>query len=405
MKLKFLLKFAILNFWSHKMRAILTVAAVTIGVAAIIFLVSLGFGLEHLVTQQVVNFEAFSIVDVPSASLKTLGVGQSIIDKIKAVPHVVEVEPAVSFAGRFKVTGSDNSTEVVANAATQRYYEFSSLATENGAMPQGENEVAISADYPKLVNLDEKSLIGKSIDLEAIIPQEYLPRDEIVDPDKKVALETGSYKVVGIVPSQNTPTIIMNLSGTKKLKVIQYTSLKVKSDSSDTTVIQEVRKGIENIGMSTEYVGDTIAQITQVFSVFRVILGLFGLIALIVAAIGTFNTLTISLLERLREIGLLKALGMTSPNIYRLFITESLFISFSGGILGIILGTGVGQAINYVLSYMARQAHVDKVAIFTTPITFGIGVAIFSLLVGFLTGWYPARRAVRTNALDALRYE
>ena len=405
MRLGFVFKFAVANFWSHKMRALLTIAAVTIGVAAIIFLVSLGFGLERLVTQQVVNFQAFSIIDVPSASLKTLGVGDDIINKIKAVPHVVETEPAVSLAGRFKIAGADNSTEVVVNAATQQYYQFSSLTTQLGSMPKGENEIVVSADYPKLVNVDEKSLIGKEVSLEAIIPQEYLEKGVPVDREKNVAVEDGDYKIVGIIPSQNTPTLVMDLSGIKKLHVAQYSSLKVKTDSSDATIIQEVRKGIENIGMSTEYVGDTVAQITQVFSVFRIILGFFGLIALIVAAIGTFNTLTISLLERLREVGLLKALGMTSPDIYRLFIGESLFISFAGGVFGILLGIGIGQAINQVLAYMARQAHVDKVSIFMTPISFGVGVAVFSLLVGFLTGWYPASRAVKTDALDALRYE
>lgn len=405
MRPEFILKFAILNFWSHRMRALLTIAAVSIGVASIIFLVSLGFGLEHLVTEQVVNFEAFSVIDVPSANLKTIGIGDDIINRIKSFAHVIEVEPSVNFAGRFKIKGSDNSTEVVINAASDQYFRFSNLATTLGNMPTGDNEVAVSSDYSKLVNVDDKSLIGEMVSLESIVPQEYLAKDIVVDPDQKVAIRSGEYKIVGILAAQNTPTIIMTLKSVQNLGVVQYSSLKVKADGTDADTVAVVRKSIENVGLSTEYVGDTINQITQVFSVFRIILGLFGLIALIVAAIGTFNTLTISLLERLREIGLLKALGMTSPDVYKLFLAESLFISFIGAVIGIFLGSGIGQLINTLLSVMAKRANADNVSIFLTPILFGIGVAVFSLVVGFLTGWYPASRAVKTDALNALRYE
>jgi ABC-type antimicrobial peptide transport system permease subunit len=405
MRPEFILKYAVLNFWSHRMRAVLTVAAVSIGVAAIIFLVSLGFGLEQLVTQQVVNFEAFSIIDVPSANLKTISIGDGIINRIKSVAHVSEVESAVNFAGRSKIEGTDNSAEVVVNSASEKYYDYSGLTTTSGKMPQGDDEVAVSSDYAKLVNVEEGSLLGKKISLESIVPEEYLAENVVVDPDQKTAVRPGEYKIVGIVSSQNTPTIILNLQATRKLGVINYTSLKVKADSTNSDAIAIIRKSIENIGLSTEYVGDTINQIAQVFSVFRLILGLFGMIALAVAAIGTFNTLTVSLLERLREIGLLKALGMTSPDIYKLFIAESLFISSVGAAIGILVGSGIGQMINAALSIMAERAHADNVEIFVTPILFGIGTAIFSALVGFITGWYPARRAVRTDALDALRYE
>jgi ABC-type antimicrobial peptide transport system permease subunit len=273
-----------------------------------------------------------------------------------------------------------------------------------GSLPTAEGEIDVSNDYAKLLNLDAQSLIGKKIDLEALVPTEYLDHASAgYDASAQVGLRKADYKIVGIVPDQKTPTVVMDVSGLKRLSVGSFSSSKVKVDNQTNVAV--VRKQIENIGYSTEYVGDTVSQITQVFSIFRIVLGAFGLVALAVAAIGTFNTLTISLLERIREIGLLKALGMGNRDIYKLFLSESLFISLIGGVLGIIIGVGIGQIINSILSYMASQAHADNVTIFVTPLAFGIGTAVFSLLVGFLTGWYPARRAVKTDALDALRYE
>jgi ABC-type antimicrobial peptide transport system permease subunit len=148
-----------------------------------------------------------------------------------------------------------------------------------------------------------------------------------------------------------------------------------------------------------------VSEISRVFSLFRVILGIFGLIALIVAALGAFNTLTISLLERIREVGLFKALGMRNKDIYKLFLTESLFIGIFGGTLGLILGGFLGQGINVILKFMAQRAHAEAIPLFITPWFFALGVALFSVVVGFLTGWYPSKRAVKIDPLDALRYE
>jgi ABC-type antimicrobial peptide transport system permease subunit len=174
---------------------------------------------------------------------------------------------------------------------------------------------------------------------------------------------------------------------------------------TDSDGVTALKYEIENIGFATAYVGDTVSEISRVFSLFRVILGIFGLIALIVAALGAFNTLTISLLERIREVGLFKALGMRNKDVYKLFLVESLFIGTFGGIIGLALGGFLGQGINFILSIMAQRAHAEAIPLFVTPWFFALGVALFSIIVGFLTGWYPSKRAVKIDPLDALRYE
>ena len=129
------------------------------------------------------------------------------------------------------------------------------------------------------------------------------------------------------------------------------------------------------------------------------------MVALTVAALGMFNTLTVSLLERTREVGLMKAMGMKSSEVQELFLTESMIMGFLGGILGIIGGWFAGKAVGVVLSFFAIFRGVGFVDISYLPFSFVLIVVLLSLLVGIATGIYPARRATKISALDALRYE
>ena len=86
-------------------------------------------------------------------------------------------------------------------------------------------------------------------------------------------------------------------------------------------------------------------------------------------------------------------------------MTESLLIGVIGGLLGLLIGEGLGQATNVIMTILSRRVGADAVTVFSTPLIFALAVALFSLVVGFATGWYPAKRAVKLNPLDALRYE
>jgi ABC-type antimicrobial peptide transport system permease subunit len=190
---------------------------------------------------------------------------------------------------------------------------------------------------------------------------------------------------------------------TDELGIINSSSMKAQVD--DKNFVPDIRKQIENSGFATEYVGDTVDQITQVFTIFRLVLGGFGMIALVVAAIGTFNTLTISLIERIREVSLLKMMGMKRGDVFKLFIGESITIGSLGGILGAGAGLGIGAAANKVVTTIATKANSDAVQIFYTPIDLMFYMVSGSIVVGFVTGLYPSYKAIKTNPLEALRYE
>lgn len=399
MRFAFIFKLALKNLWSHRLRSIVTITGVTIGVSSIIFLISLGYGLERLVTSQVADFEAFTIIDIPAANIQTLKIDQNTIEKIRKFGGISSVTSVTTLAGRIKKEDGSSTAETIITAANNDYWTLANTKIDKGSLPSNINDVVLNSSVLAMINESPETVIGKKIMLDVIIPPENREK-----PEDGLKVESNvELKVTGTVTDSKNPVVLIALSKLEQLGATKYTSLKVKV--ADKNAVPVIRKQIENSGFSTEYVGDTVNQIAQFFSLFRIILAAFGLIALIVAALGTFNTLTISLLERIREVGLFKALGMKNKDVYKIFLTESLFIGGAGGVFGLILGIFTGQMINAILYILADRAGVEKIGVSYTPVSFAIGVALFSLLVGFATGWYPSRRAVKIDPLDALRYE
>jgi len=150
--------------------------------------------------------------------------------------------------------------------------------------------------------------------------------------------------------------------------------------------------------------------INSFYTILQVIFGGVGAIALLVAAIGIANTMAMSILERTREIGLMKALGATNRDVLSVFLGEAAGIGFLGGLGGVILGWSTGQALNAIaLAYLARQATQTgapppSVAVFT-PLWLPVFALVFSILIGILSGLYPALRAATLIPVNALKYE
>lgn len=393
-------KIAIKNLWLHKLRTFLTVTGVAIGIGAIIFLVSLGYGLEKLVTQQVANFNAFTVIDVPTSSTKSVVIDDAIIEKMSEYGHVVKIAPVGSVAGRVNKVDSASSSEVVLIGATDEYWKMADATVTKGKLPKEVNEVVVNKPVITLLGETPESIVGKKIMVDMIIPTEVQVTGNNGD---KVLKDDIEVTVSGYSDSDKESIVMTTLELLKKNGVDKYSALKVKVDNK--TNIDITRRKIEGAGFDTEYVGDTVDQIQQVFSLLRVVMAAFGLIALIVAALGTFNTLTISLLERTREVGLFKALGMRNRDVYRMFLAESMIIGILGGFFGLILGIATGGILDSILVYFATQTGADQISVFSTPSIFILYVALFALFVGFVTGWYPARRAVKISPLDALRNE
>ena len=215
--------------------------------------------------------------------------------------------------------------------------------------------------------------------------------------------ESASYKIIGILPDDKTPAFYVPLGDIKGLGIERYSQIKIIAD--DTSLVGKIREEAEAKGFRTSSVVDTIEGINQLFAYLRMGLLVLGLIALGVAALGMFNTLTVSLLEKTREVGLMKAMGMKSREVQRLFSAESVIMGVSGGAFGLLFGFVTGKTASLVLTSISIANGSGSLDIAYIPISLTLTIMAFSFIVGVATGWYPAYRATQVSALNALRYE
>lgn len=249
-----------------------------------------------------------------------------------------------------------------------------------------------------VLGIKETESIGKKFSVSFVVVGELLS-----DPKEKIESSPSDYTIVGVTPEDKTPVFYVPFIDIRSLGITNYSQVKVVV--KDQSELSKVRRQIESMGYATRSVADTVEQINTLFSTIKTVLALLGMVALSVAALGMFNTLTVSLLERTREVGLLKAMGMKSSEVQDLFLTESMIMGFFSGILGIAIGFITGKLAGLTLSFFTLFKGVGFVDISYIPFSFIIAIIFLSLLVGIVTGIYPARRATKISALNALRYE
>ena len=186
-----------------------------------------------------------------------------------------------------------------------------------------------------------------------------------------------------------------------------FNNVIVKADSPE--VVVSVTEGINELGFMAYSPQSTVQGINSFFIVLQLIFGGIGAIALLVAAIGIANTMTMAILERTREIGLMKAVGATNRDVLSIFLGEAAGIGFLGGLGGILLGWGGGKIVNVLaLQYLSGQAQQGMIPTnfsTSTPPWLLLFAIIFATLVGFLSGLYPALRAATLEPVMALKYE
>jgi len=264
--------------------------------------------------------------------------------------------------------------------------------------PSAIKQAVVNTAFLSVLGLDVNKAIGKRFEMSYVILKALKP-----DLDRSAESEKVEYEIIGVIADEGSPVIYVPFKDLSGLGITNFSQTKVIA--KDESKLAKIREQIENLGYKTNSVVDTVNQIYKLFGTVRVILATFGLVALTVASLGMFNTMTVSLMERTREVGVMKAMGMKSYEVKELFLAEAMVMGFLGGVFGILAGILTGKVLSILLSSIAIIKGVGWIDVSYVPPVFIIFVLVLSFIVGVVTGIYPARRATKISALDALRYE
>ena len=396
-KLSVLGMIAYRNVLHKKLRTILTVFGIAIGIGAIYFLLSFGFGIQQLVTSRVIGNQSIRTIDVTPTNSRIIKLDDIATRRISEMPGIDMIGKIYYFPGSFKLSNSESDSIVY--GIDENYEKLSYLN-----LIRGKQLGSASEKNPLVLNTAALDSIGLSKDPGKVVGQEISLIVPLSKVDSKLSTYKATFKIVGVIDSGSGAEIFIPSRIFKEAGVPYLTQLKVGAESvSDVT---RIRTQISSIGFDTKSPVDTLNEINKVFRFFNIILVGFGGIGMIIAVLGMFNTLTISLLERTREIGLMVALGARSVDMKRLFIFEALLLSLFGSIVGIVGAIILGQIVNGVLNLFANNRGIkDPFTVFINPPELIIGSIGFMVVVGLLVVIIPARRAQSINPIDALRRE
>ncbi len=389
-------------FKTNPSRTWLTILGMGVGTGAVVTLVGLGFGLQSIILERIVFGETLLSLNVANPASKIVVLDKRVVDDLATNELVKDVSPMAQLPTLITYEG------LTGNAFLQgmkpSYFLYTGGKAEEGELfsdataEEDKNAVIISGAILKLFGVkDAKEALGKEVTFRVFVPQEGRDESTEIEIKKK-------YKIKGVSADQASLVAIMTLDEySTYFQVPYYERAQVRViDSDSLTIVQDeiIKKGFVVTALSK-----TVEQANKIFQGIQAVLAIFGGIALMVSAIGMFNTMTVTLLERTAEIGVMRTIGASSTDIVILFVAEAIIVGLLGGVVGILIGVGIGAFFNGLLSVAAAKFGGEAVGIFKYPMWFIIFIASFSGGVGFLTGLFPARRAAKINPLDAIRYK
>ena len=400
MKIKDLLNISFQNFNNRKSRIFFTVMGVAVAITAVLFLVSFGYGLQASLLEKITTKDSLLTLDIITPDSAIIKLDKETLKKISTLNNVEKVSPHGQFPGN--ITFDDLTSEATVNIVDMDFLTLEGISAKTGRMfeENDSNKIIVNTSIAKLFGLNESSIIGKKIKAIVYIPDQSVENNEEL---KSVNLEN-EFEIIGLIEDGDTQgQIFVKDKDIISLSITEYSSLKVKVNNQ--TNLNNTRDTLLSMGLLVSALSDTIDQANKIFGIIQIILGVFGTVALIVAAIGLINTMTISLLERTNEIGIMRAIGAAPRDIRILFLGESLLIGFLGGLFGIILGILTSQLFQFIVNIISKKMGGDVLKLFAYPTWFMLFILILSSLVGLVGGYFPARRAAKLNPLDALRYK
>ncbi|MDO5481168.1 MAG: ABC transporter permease [Candidatus Saccharibacteria bacterium] len=440
-----LIKTANHNLFKNKLRTFLTLLAILVGSFAIITTVAIQSGVNNFLDKQVSSFGGNGFIEIFPKSL-----GEDLTDQTSLVQKPKEYNPEKSTSAgpnkmpaiteeqieRVKHTPGIISDSVMAgNFASLTYVESpenkkqftintsifptgsADFDMQSGRIPDNNSdsyEIMFTSDWTEALGFSNpEDALGKSVKLVYI--DEYTKKPSEFSA-KIVGIQNPSVMTSGspiINQTLNDDIYTANLkSYASLLPADEYNKLKNETHFLAATYdyekysSAEIKSSLEDFGLTAMTIEDIIGTIKTFFDALAAILNAFGAIALLAAAIGIINTLFMAVQERTREIGLEKALGLSSFKVFLEFSIEAILIGFWGSLLGIALSTIAGNALNAFLhqpgNYLADFPSFNLVEYSPESI---LPIVLLLMTISFIAGTAPARAAAKKDPIDALRYE
>ena len=465
MKLPDLTELALRNLRESLLRNSLTTVGISVGVASLVAMLSLGIGLQQLASRRLVKSGLFDTIVVTSRrELRGMSreeertgpnpgesrvLDESSREEIERLPNVQEAYPDIRFVTELQFDDKPHLTMVAAMPDSMKSNDafegmqgtfFSSPTAPEAILQKSFAEEllgktpALGVAEPRVAEL-AKPLLGKELTMR-YAQREAPPSQPLPLRSNETAADSGaSYsvisreqklKIVGVVDldpeSMRGPTrgkVFLPLKLAETLHVMQPTDLReIASSGKDETVyssvsvrvknpgqVQAAEDAIKKMGFSTFSILDASRGLRQFFAVLYAFLGIFGSLALMVASIGIVNTLVMAILERRREIGIMKAIGASDVDVQKLFFAEAGAMGVLGGIVGVVFGWAIGQVINFGTNIYLKRQSLPPEHFWAVPWWLIGGSILFAFFVSLISGLYPAGRAARLDPVQALRYE
>ena len=399
MRFRDLLKLSTRTFRTRKGRTFLTILGISVGIGAILVFVSLGYGLQKIMLEQITTAESLLSLDVSVSNTEILSLDKKKIAEISEILNVEEVSPLAVLPGQ--ATFGNLTANTLFYGVFPSYFKLGGIIPKNGQLfeKSDDKKLVLSSALLKSFNVEPSQAIGREIKITLFKIQKTETGEEKVETFEK----TEFYQISGIIDDEFIDFAYLPLGALDDLRIENYSQAKVKV--SQIKLIEEVRNEIINKGFFVSSLSETVDEANKIFTAIQVTLAIFGLVALFVAAIGMVNTMTVTLLERTNEIGIMKAIGAADRDIGWIFLTESILMGFLGGVGGAGLGLLFSEIFNFIINILAKRLGGQPAELFFTPLWFIVFIIVFSTLVGFLSGIMPTRKAARLKPLEALRYK
>jgi putative ABC transport system permease protein len=446
MKLRDMAELAVRNLREAILRNSLTTLGVAVGVASLVAMLSLGVGLQQLATSRLSKSGLFdSIFVTAKTNLRGPGAGPPATraaapkarplnddarEALTKLPNVIEVYPQIRFFTEVRFDGKPFATMVAGMPESSKASGSFDGMQGNFFSSANADEAILQAEFAKELSLQTSSLIGKDLVLryaerQALAAQ---PGDSNEGGGFSVVPKEKHLRIIGVVETEpasgfggfGSGRLLIPLPVAETLRAAQvndlrdvlrdtsgdkpaYASLTVRVKSPSLVDATETK--IKDMGFGAFSLLDASKSLRIFFSVFDLLLGIFGSLALAVATLGIINTLVMAILERRREIGVLKALGAADSDVKQLFFVEAGVMGLAGGVLGVFFGWLIGRTLTLGTNIYLKRQDLPGVEISAVPWWLIGGAIGFAVFVSLVAGLYPASRAAKLNPVDALRYE